>query len=800
MNQGSLVLRLLVATVLSGVILAAAVFPAAGLAGQSLLRTASGLEGSAQGLITGDAPEVTTITDVHGEPLANLYEQQRFIVESNQISDNMKGAIVSIEDRRFWEHGGVDWRGTLRAAVANFTSGSVQQGASTIEQQLIKNHEYLVAAETDAERQRAIATDYGRKIREIQIAHQLEALMDKDEILSGYLNLVPFGNGAFGIEAAAQTYYGVHASELNITQSAMLAGLVQQTTALNPYTNPDGALDRRNTVLQAMADNGAITESELRSSTNEPLGVLPEPNRMPHGCIAAGDSGYFCDFVINWLGEQGMSYEQLSRGGYTVHTTLDPEVQANAQRAVRETTAENAGGVAQVMDVIQPGEDSRRVLAMVSSRPYGLDTESSQTVQPQPWATVGNGAGSIFKIFAAASAIEHGMGIDAELSVPRRYEATGLGDGGAENCPSGLYCVENTGTFDSSMTLTETLAASPNTSFVMLAEQVGINEVVDMSVRLGMRSYLDEGSFDGESSVADYVKDHNLGSYVLGPTPVSALELANVGATLSSQGRWCAPNPVDRVTDRNGNDVHINVPPCEDAVEPSVANAMAHALALDTVDGTAEDAARSAGWEGEMAGKTGTTESNQSAAFLGFTGGLSAASYIYNDGTTTSELCTSPVRQCGSGNLFGGREPARSWFSAVMPVLDNFGGPGLNPMDDAYRSSTAEVPDVVGKRETEATRLLEEAGFRVNTASAAGTGRPRGEVSGIRNQEAVLEGGIVTLEVSDGSRPAPEPRPERESNRGGGGGTGGGGGGGGGGGIQLPPSIDIPGIGTIPLR
>ncbi len=793
MKTGRNLLTLATATALSALLVASAVFPPIGGLSYLLASTADDLAVSSRSVLTNEAPSITTITDINGEPMAWLYEQRRINVPSDAISESMKQAIVAIEDRRFYEHSGVDWQGTMRAAVANFTSGSVEQGASTIEQQLIKNHTLLVDADSEAERRAATATDYGRKLREIRIAQDLEDNISKEEILTKYLNVVPFGNGAFGVEVAAQTYFGVPAAELNVPQSALLAGLVQQTSGLNPYSNPEGAIQRRNEVLNAMASTGAITAEEAGAAKAEDLGVLPEPNRLPQGCITAGDRGFFCDYTVSYLNSHGIDTAQLARGGYTVRTTLDPVVQENAQRAVREQADPLVPGVAEVMNVVEPGSDSRRVLAMVSSRVYGLDAAAMQTVNPQPYTNVGNGAGSIFKVFAAAAAVERGMGIDTQLSVPPRYEAYGLGKGGAENCPPDMYCVENLGDFPPTMTLRETLAKSPNTPFVQMAEQVGIEGVVDMAVRLGMRSYTQPGSFDGTSSVADYVSEHELGSFVLGPTPINTVEMANVGATLVSNGRWCEPTPIEEIHDAHGNPVELNVPDCEDAIDPGAASAIANAMGEDHIDGTARDASLAYQWDGPVAAKTGTTESSQSAAFLGFTSGLSSAVYAYNDSPTISELCTSPLRQCADGNLFGGREPARTWFSAIRPIIDTHGGMVLPELNPDYLEGTAKsrMPDVVGMQEPEAKKVLKEAGYEVQRETASRTGQPRGIVTGVKVPGILLQGGTVTIQVSDGSRqptprrtttrttPTPTPMiPELP---------------------DLPESIDIPGIGRIPL-
>ena len=166
------------------------------------------------------------------------------------------------------------------------------------------------------------------------MAAEMDKNLSKDQILTNYLNLVSFGNHAFGVEAAARTYFGKPASELSVAESAMLAGMVQSSEALNPYSNPDGAKDRRNTVLNAMAANGYISQEEADAAAGEELGVLDEPDTLPNGCIGAGDRGFFCDYVMQYLDEKGIDADQLKRGGYTIKTTLDPQIQDQAQNNV----------------------------------------------------------------------------------------------------------------------------------------------------------------------------------------------------------------------------------------------------------------------------------------------------------------------------------------------------------------------------------------------------------------------------------------------------------------------------------
>lgn len=585
------------------------------------------------------------------------------------------------------------------------------------------------------------------------MALTLDGEMGKDEILTKYLNLVSFGNGSFGIQTAAQTYFGVNAADLTVPQAAMLAGMVQSTSMFDPYTNPEETTGRRDTVINTMVETGAITPAEGAQFTSEPLGVLERPGSLPRGCITAGDRGFFCDYVLQYLDENGLSRKMVEEGGYTIRTTLDETVQANVQRSLDTYGNPTAQGVAEVMSVVRPGKDSHKVVAIASSRQYGLELGDSQTVQPQPFSLVGDGAGSVFKIFTVAAAMEKGMGTNTSLAVPNRVQVSGLGAGGARGCPPGQYCVENAGAYPGSLSVTDALAQSPNTTFVNLIKDVGVTPTVDMAVRLGMRSYDRKGTSADGDSLSSFVKKNNMGSFTLGPTAVNALELSNVGATLASGGVWCPPSPIESITDRTGKPVELNEPKCEQVIEEGLANTLAVAMSKDAVaGGTAAGAAAGTGWGLPMSGKTGTTEANRSSAFLGFTNNYAASVYAFNDGTTTTELCTGPLRQCSYGNLFGGNEPAQTWFSAFSPIADIYGPVQLPAPDPAYQQGATRsgMPDVEGMSQSAATSLLTNAGFIVDTQFVAGTGRPYGTVLGTAGGTGI-PGSQVTLQVSDGS-------------------------------------------------
>ena len=765
---GPTIIKLAWSCLLASVIVAAMLFPVAGGLGLMSNRASDIVANGSAQLLEGDVPAVTTMVDARGNTIAWLYSQRRFEVPADKIADTMKLAIVSIEDKRFTVHNGVDWKGTL-TGLAGYASGDLTtRGGSTIEQQYVKNYQLLVVAQTDAEKRAAVAATPARKLREIRMALTLDKTLTKPEILTRYLNLVSFGNGAFGIQDAAQTYFGIDASALNWEQSALLAGMVQSTSTLNPYTNPDGALARRNLVLDTMIENLPDNADELREAKQKPLGVLDRPNELPRGCIAAGDRAFFCDYVEEYLARAGLSKEQVARGGYLIKTTLDPDVQSRVKSAVDSNAAPDLPGIASVMNVILPGKTSHPVIAMAGNRTYGLNTDAGETVQPQPFSLVGDGAGSIFKIFTAAAALDLGLGINANLDVPGRFNAKGLGEGGAKGCPRETWCVENyRDPRNLSMNVTDALAKSPNTAFAKLISQVGVSRTVDMAVRLGLRSYADPGTAraydpNNNESLADFIKRQNIGSFTLGPFEVNPLELANVAATLASGGMWCPPDPIEAIYDRRGNEISVDAETCEQVVPEGLANTLSNALGRDTTTGTAAPAANSTVWSLPMSGKTGTTEAHRSAGFLGYTNRYAAANYIYDDSPNPTDLCSFPLRQCYDGDLFGGKEPADTWFTALTPIAEDFGEVSLPPTDPRFvdGAPSSRIPNISGMGQDSARERLRSSGFQVaDQVSMVNSTSPAGTVIGTSPSGQIVPGMIVTILVSNGVAPPPPPPP-----------------------------------------
>ena len=420
------------------------------------------------------------------------------------------------------------------------------------------------------------------------------------------------------------------------------------------------------------------------------------------------------------------------------------------------------------MSVIKPGKDAHRVMAMASNRIYGLNGDAGETMQPQPFSLVGDGAGSIYKIFTTAAALEMGMGINAQLVVPGFFQAKGMGSSDTRGCPKETWCVKNAGNYRGSMNVTDALATSPNTAFARLIQQVGVPRAVDMAVRLGLRSYAIPGTaraYDpqGNESLADLIKRQNMGSFTLGPFQLNALELSNVAATLASGGMWCPPSPIDKIFDRHGNEVSFTTEKCDQAVPEGLANTLANAMSKDSTGaGTAAASAGSVGWNLPMSGKTGTSESHRSSGFVGFTNNYAAANYIFDDSSWPTGICSFPLRKCGSGDLYGGNEPARTWFEAMKPIATDFGDLHLPPTDPRYVDGApgGHVPSVSALNADAARQRLKDAGFQVaDQTTPVNSSAPYGAVVGTTPSGQTIPGSIITINTSNGIAPAPPPAP-----------------------------------------
>ncbi|WP_158891394.1 transglycosylase domain-containing protein [Amycolatopsis anabasis] len=704
------VVRFLALCVLAGLLAAGVLFPAVGAAGLVANRAGETVEAMSSELTNVPPPLVTTVTDSASAPIATLYKQYRVPAAPEEISEAMKWALISVEDKRFYEHRGVDWKGTLRAAIS--TSGGTTQGASTLTQQYVKNYLINVVhrAKSDGKidqevatigQQRAREQSIVRKLKEARVAIQLETKMSKAQILAGYLNVVEFSGHVYGVGAAARAYFGTTAKELTVAQSALLAGVVNNPKKLDPWNYPVEAIQRRNLVLDRMVENRKLAPADAEKAKTEPLGVAPGgPKKPAANCVGAGpENGFFCQYVEDYLLKSGMSQDDLYTGGYTIRTTLDQRANAEAKRSAEEQVRKTQPNVANTLSLIRPGKQRHEVVALAANRDYGPDAAQGQTMTGLP-SEVSNvtGAGSSYKIFTAAAALEQRKaGIASTIPTPQSHASPVFVSGFKPGCPkvgqgTWAYCLSNYGedTYGPSMSLQQALATSPNTGFVILEELTGMGPVVEMARKLGMRETMASNAANGRAvnpngKTAEEKSTQTAffgptgtspgkGSFTLGVSPTSGLELANVAATIISGGMWCPPTPIGQITDRDGRPKVITEAPCEQVVEEGLANTLAVGMSKDASEGTAREAARFAGWDRPMIGKTGTTDVSGSATFVGATPQLAGAAMVFRPDAPFGGLrFVNPgnVHAVGKdGNMFGGKTPARTFFGAVSRILD----------------------------------------------------------------------------------------------------------------------------------
>jgi len=639
-------LLLAVGAPLAGALSAALVLPFILAPGMAVMSSAN-LLAPLPGVLSDETPAGNSVLlAADGSPITWFYRHNRVPVTAEQIAPVMTQALVDIEDARFYEHRGLDVEGTARALMRNLVAGSVMEGGSTITQQLVKQT-LLQSAATPEERQAATEESIGRKLREARLALALEEQYSKTEILTRYLNIVYFGQGAYGIQAAALRYFSVNAADLTLPQAAMLAGLVQTPANDDPIENPEPALERRNQVLTRMHDLGHVTDAQLAELLPQPVAVAPsEPPR--NGCANALVAGFFCDYVQQHLTQVlGISQTQLDSGGLTIQSTLRPDLQASGDRSVVADLALD-NPLAAMFTAVEP--TTGHVLAMSVNRVFGPDPDDPTQESVNLNVVASQGAGSTYKVFVAAAALERGIPPWHTITTSDPYVSRVFKNGRAP------YTVQNAGRYPPTLTMTEALVRSSNTYFVALEDELGsVEGPVRMAQRMGLFSI---------DPVADQVVAENRGSFTLGAEATSPLALASAYGTLAANGTQCDPVAVTAVLDRtgapltaaDGSPLDTGDKCTPEAVPPAVATTLNQILIGDTASriGTGTRAAIPGH---QIAGKTGTSQDRFSVAFVGYTPQYAASVMLLN-----------PKHNEDVGG-YGGRLAAPIWREAMLPIL-----------------------------------------------------------------------------------------------------------------------------------
>ncbi len=705
-----------------------------------------------------------------GTVLAEFYNQNRIVVPLAEIAPIMQKAVIAVEDKRFYEHGGVDPEGLLRAIFKHATSDS-NQGGSTLTQQYVKNMliQKALGKGTRAEQLQAIADarvssgteGYARKLNEAKMAIALEKRMSKDQILEGYLNIAQYGyQQIYGVEAAARHFFSISAKDLNYLQAATIAGITKAPSTYDPERNPEKAQERRNLVLGLMHDQGYITDEEFTTGKATPIADTLVIGTDSQTCVAANgvsNAGYFCDYVTKVLANDPAfgdtpekRQDRLYRGGLTITTTLDRGLQAMADEELKKVVPPgDPSGIGSAISVVQPG--TGYILAMSQSSIY--DTSAT----PTPGHTAvnwnvdnayngGNGfaPGSSFKPFTLAEWFKQGHSLDEMVNgtekkwSEKEFTACGAPYGNKQ------WPLRNSEGRGSVMTVLTATEESVNNAYADMASRLDLCNIMQTAADLGVHK---AGGLEPVGPPDP--KPAN----IIGTNSIAPLTMATAYAAFAAQGLMCDPVAIIKVVDTDGTELPVPQANCRQALDPGIANAVSYTLS-HVWEGTGKGLG---GLGRPAAGKTGTTSDNEYTWFVGYTPQIASAVWTGN-----------PLAMVSANNaIIAGKKYPHVYGATISgPIWVNFmrrahdGREVANfpaPPDQYVNGPKRQVPSVLGQSPDAARKVLEGAGFNVkidpntqfsneyapNTIMAQNPG-PNSRVPG---------GSVITLIVSAGRDP-----------------------------------------------
>ncbi len=556
------------------------------------------------------------VFDAHGKLVTTLHsDQNRLPIDINKVPQNLQNAFIAAEDNRFYEHIGIDPLGIVRAVFANLTNRGIAQGGSTITQQLAKNA-FLSQEQT-----------LKRKIQEAMLALEIEHKYSKKEILEMYMNQIYFGQGAYGIQTAAKTYFNKDVNELSLTQCAMLAGLPKSPNYYSPFNNLNEAKKRKNVVLDQMAKYGYISSAEAEKAKNQDLGL----SKSHQAAKEKDENAAFIDYVSQQVAKK-YGDDALYKEGLKIYTTMDADKQHAAVRALRHLpdnyTDENGLTQPQAA-IVSIDPKTGHILAMVGGRGQDSFNRASMAVR-QP--------GSAFKPFVYLTALQHDMTPDTTMDdKPVTY---------------GGWSPKNAGgSYSGTMTLSDALAHSVNTIAVQLADKVGPKKIIANAKKMGITTLVD--------------KDENLAMALGGLTKgVTPLEMASAYGTFANKGVHVKPTAIVKILDRNGNVLEDSTSLEKEETKTRVMSEREAYEMTTMLEGVIEHGTGTAAAIGKpAAGKTGTTDDNKDAWFVGYTPDIVTAVWIGDD-TGSHSL----------GEVYGGTIPAEIWQDYMSSATSDESG------------------------------------------------------------------------------------------------------------------------------
>ncbi|MBF4462870.1 MULTISPECIES: penicillin-binding protein [unclassified Rathayibacter] len=760
-------------SVVAGVLVAASITPAIALGGMATSNTVTLFDNLPEYLEIGTLAQKSDVyaKDASGGDvlLASFYAQNRVEVGWDAISPFVKDAVVASEDPRFYEHGGVDLLGTVRAATATAAGGPVQ-GGSSITQQYVKNV-LVQKAEAltdpiarDAAYRDATETTVERKVAEMRLAIGMEKRYPKDDILLGYLTIALFGGTVYGIEAAARYYFGIGASELSLPQAAALVAIVNNPEKFrfdrpdNPE-NPASAgyprtLERRNYVIEQMARASTITPEQAQDAMAAPLSpTITEPST---GCQTAGVAAFFCDYVT-WVVKNddafGANQEErdatFKRGGYRLYTTLDARLQEAAVSATRDWIPTSMASVDIGSASVSVEVGTGRILAMTQNKEYSNDpdvtgpgyTSVNYTTDFAYGGSSGFQVGSTYKVFTLAEWLQEGHSLGESVDGTRREYRTFR-----DSCePDGTYYGEpwnprnDEGGNGGVTTALQATTGSINTSFAAMAQQLDLCGIRNTAQAMGVHR-------------ADGRELQKLAPTILGTNEIAPLTMATAFAGFANKGTVCTPIAIDRIVDRTGADIPPPVSTCTQGMSEKVAATAGFALQQVMARG-GTGAPSDPGTGIPHIGKTGTTDDALHTWMVGSSTKVATATWVGNVSGLTS------MRSFSLNRVNAGQVRHQIW-PRIMRVADATYGGGAFPAPERslVDAPLAAVPQLAGQSPAVATARLRELGFTVTVSpDRVPSDRPAGTVAQTNPPAGsrIARGAAITLQLSAGSTAPP---------------------------------------------
>jgi penicillin-binding protein 1A len=667
-----------------------------------------------------DSAQSSFLYDANGTQITLLRTpENRVYKRIDEIPDVLKDAVIAIEDERFYQHKGYDLKGLIRSARNNVEAGGVSQGASTITQQYVGGV-FLDRSEKTAK----------RKLQEIALARQFEQEYTKDFILEQYLNWIFLGNGANGVQAAAKTYFNKDVGDLSLPESALIAGLIQRPSTLNPFKNPEGAKKRRNLVLDRMLANDFISQQEYNEAVTAPVVTQQYVPITEERYVA----GHFVDEVKAWFLDQeqfGATEQERQRllfeGGLKIYTTID----LNLQRAAEQARNDVIGGENPTLEaaIVTMDPSNGNVLAMVGGKDFfGTSAYSKVNLADGE----GRQTGSSIKPVALAAALEAGWPASKTYNAPSFIELFPPG----QTVP---WQVRGGGG-GSAVNLVEATRKSYNTVYAQLILELGPEKLVEMASRIGITHPID-----------------NVPASVLGSSNVTMLDMATAFSTFAARGLRHDPVFVTRIVKADGTTLYEHNYTQTRAIETDVADQVNDILQGVITGGTG----RSANIGRPAAGKTGSAQNNADATFVGYTPDRATAVWVgFPEGQIPMQKPSTAI------TVFGGTYPARIWKGVMEAALANipesqFAEPPVTTTTSTtvVLGEAVPVPSVENLTLEQATAALQDAGFSVlavdvesdefapgtvvNQAPAAGVSAPKN--SSITLEVAIAPSAAVTV-------------------------------------------------------